>query len=134
MPSLLGQRITWDVVRGERVGRTTITHVEKTRAGIVWSAGPLVGTAWVIPDQPEPGEGNAVCVHINGKGHTATPNDWVRSDSGAQEIVLAALRGRARLPEGFATSRKSVGFGWVQPMGYSLERGGARNVTVRAAS
>lgn len=105
--SILGQRIKWNVVtyawrydydRARTTGenpRQRHENVVTTRTGIVWSAGPTPGTAWVIPDERGGGEGHAVCVLISKNGeHTARPIDAERSTSRDQAIILGVRRMR----------------------------------------
>ena len=100
--SILGQRITWHVVsyshrydfdHARATGRSPRVRVENlgaVRTGVVWSAGPVSGTAWVIPDQRVDGEGRAVCVKIEKDGrHVARPQDVERSTAKAHTLALS---------------------------------------------
>jgi hypothetical protein len=109
MQSILGRRIAWQVVSysrewdfedANRGGHWTVKRVERTsetRTGIVWSAGPVDGTAWVIPDQRESGEGYAVCVRIGKDGrHVQRPTDTERSNATGHLCTLANRRNLRR--------------------------------------
>ncbi len=113
MEDLLGRRITWTL---------TETTDRPTRTGVVWSAGPVQGTAWVVPDEPQDGEGHAVCVRIAPSGHEQRSIDLRRSTAVAQRDALDSLRHRWPVPMGFAGSHSEYGIK-MQPMGYGLDRG-----------
>lgn len=99
--SLLGQRITW-----------TVTSTGEQRCGVVWSAGPVAGTAWVIPDERGVDEGRAVCVHIGPDNKNAARGvDERRSTATAHSNALACLKHRQFLPHG------------NNPLGYNQDRG-----------
>lgn len=77
---LLGRRIRW-TESGRAVG---------VRSGVVWSAGPRPGTAWVTPDHRRADEGLCACVTVRESGrHVATPVD--------QELSLARHQNLRRL-------------------------------------
>ena len=102
--SVLGKPIRWTVVsyrhdydfdRARSTGRSPRERVEVpgvSRTGVVSSAGPVPGTAWVIPDERADGEGYAVCVQVPRQGRpTARPVDVERSSAREQAAVM---RGR----------------------------------------
>lgn len=103
---LLGKAISWN-------------DGEAERTGVAWSAGPLRGTAWVIPDGRAEGEGAAVCVRVSrSKGHTVTESDRRRSTARIQAEGLAALRVRQIVPPVLYKGPDGLG-----TYGYHLPRG-----------
>lgn len=132
MHSLLGQRITWTlqpITRWDSEQRCSVTTPGNERTGVVFSAGPVGGTAWVIPDEREPEEGYAVCVRIDpaGERHRQGSLELRRSKAEHHAYGLAALRVRQRLSSLYAGAVvKTDKYGNVfrdQPYGYSLPRG-----------
>jgi hypothetical protein len=106
------------------------TSAGTIRGGIVWSDGPVQGTAWVIPDEPTEDEGHAVRVHLSSiKGHYSTVADERCSLKNAQDDALASMRFRQLVPSGFASAITKIGphgakdIRREQPMGFSLPRG-----------
>lgn len=130
--SILGQPITWTTVQythrydfdmARTTGRSPRVRVEvpgETRTGVVWSAGPVVGTAWVIPTERRSGEGHAVCVQIPSQGRpTQRPADVERSRADNHQTDLGRLQGRYSVNGRY---------------GYDVERGAAPvNVAVSTA-
>lgn len=110
--TLLGQHVTWTVpvppLHGPVVGEDGVTRWVATpqppieRSGVVWSPGPVTGSAWVIPDEREPDEGHAVCVKVSKTGHTQDGNALARSDAEAQERALSHARHGLAYPALFA--------------------------------
>lgn len=100
--SLLGQAIEWTVEQAKVYDPETRRMVEPPpdgRSGVVWSAGPVTGTAWVIPDQPREDEGHAVCVLISAKGaHRQRVLDQCRSTAERHRFGLACLQNRLFVP------------------------------------
>lgn len=90
--SVLGQRVTWTVLkRDPRSTRGKLVH-DYTRAGEVWSLGPTTETLWVIPDAPRDGEGPAVCVAVKGSTLVQRPVDTERGKASWQALELASRR------------------------------------------
>jgi hypothetical protein len=119
---LLGQPITWAVPQPatyEAGSWRSIPQPDLMRTGVVWSAGPATGTAWVIPDERAEGEGYAVCVVISSKGaHKQREIDIKRSTADMHERGLACLRTRLPLPATLARGEDGLGV-----YGYELARG-----------
>jgi hypothetical protein len=91
--SILGARIAWSVLYDGREG-----DEHRVRTGVVWSAGPVTGTAWVIPDVPEPAEGYAVCVKVENDGYAAQRAvDYNRSTAAGHEWQLRLIRQRGHV-------------------------------------
>jgi hypothetical protein len=91
---LIGTRIEWTAAaKAPGYGTYPYQLFARVRSGVVWSTGPVRGTAWVVPDQPEQGEGRAVCVTIRANGeHVATPADQLLSTADLQAETLHRLR------------------------------------------
>ncbi len=115
--SILGEPIKWSVpqeptyeyptTRHGFSRRVSIPTPPIVRAGVVWSAGPVPGTAWVIPDEREEAEGFAVCVQIDTGGqHSQRPVDVARSTSDAQRSTAHRYRLRR---EGISAKRGAAG-------------------------
>lgn len=97
----------WETTRQGFSRRVSIDTPPIVRAGIVWSAGPVTGTAWVIPDEREETEGFAVCVRIDTGGqHSQRPVDVARSTRDAQRNTAHLYRLRR---EGISAQRGAAG-------------------------
>lgn len=119
--TLLGRPLTWLMDRPELWDPTTrrmVTQDPLERTGLVWSAGPVTGTAWVIPDHHEPDDGHAVCVQITKTGHRQRHIDQQRSTTKTHDLGLAALRHRHYLPTLLARTSDNG-----PALGYHLARG-----------
>ena len=104
--TILGQGIKW-------------MDGEELRSGVVWSAGPLGGTVWVIPDVRGPEEGVAVCVRVAaGKEPEVTSADRTRSEASVQEWGMSCMANRFKLPKVLFPGRdRQGGYGYGVPRG-----------------
>lgn len=109
--------ITWAIKRDrvwDPVARMMVVQPDDVRTGVVFSAGPVTSTAWVIPDEPREGEGHAVCVFLSAAGNRQRPVDLRRSSLQVHQATLANLAAGRSVPACVVPS---------MPRGYELERG-----------